>query len=63
MSDGMIEEPVPPRPGFLWGEEGDPSIGFVIGIGGKYRMVFHPEFPPDPPTIERANDNQVEASR
>ena len=37
------EDPARRRPNLLWGDRGDPGVGFAIGTDGKCRLVVHPE--------------------
>ena len=40
---GDKEEPARPRPKYLWGDDGDPEIGFIGIGGGQFRMIVQSE--------------------
>jgi hypothetical protein len=44
-----LKKPHPPffhfaHPKFLWGDEGDPEVAFIV-VNGKYIMIARPELP------------------
>jgi hypothetical protein len=50
-SAGSFKESTRRRPAFLWGDVGDPEIGFV-NVEGKFRMIVRGEPSPDIPHSE-----------
>jgi hypothetical protein len=51
-----LKKPRPPfshftHPKFLWGDEGDPEVAFVI-VDGKYKMIARPDMPLGAPFSE-----------